>query len=96
MNKANDQQIDLLRQENVALKERCKEIRLNLQRRITELQDTLTISKQKYLSELSQLKVEYGKDLNRITRQSKEKMGEMEQQFDSLKDEEIRQLNEEF
>ena len=40
-----EQQIDLLKQENVALKERCKEIRLNLQRKITELQDTLTISR---------------------------------------------------
>jgi|TARA_B110000285_G_scaffold223614_1_gene279328 hypothetical protein len=57
----------------VALKERCKEIRLNLQRKITELQDTLTISKQKYLTELSELKVEYGKDLNVITRSSRER-----------------------
>ena len=55
------------------MKERCKEIRLNLQRKITELQDTLTISKQKYLTELSELKVEYGKDLNVITRSSRER-----------------------
>ena len=43
----------------------------NLQRKITELQDTLTISKQKYLGELSQLKVQYGTDLNRITQQAR-------------------------
>lgn len=61
----------------MALKERCKEIRLNLQRKITELQDTLTISKQKYMTELSELKVEYGKDLNRITRCSEEKQQEL-------------------
>ena len=60
-----------MREENTALKERCKEIRLNLQRKITELQDTLTISKQKYLGELSQLKVQYGTDLNRITQQAR-------------------------
>ena len=91
-----EQQVDLLRQQNVALKERCKEIRLNLQRKITELQDTLTISKQKYMTELSELKVEYGKDLNRITRSSKEKQQELEKQFDTLKDEELEQLNKEF
>jgi hypothetical protein len=32
-----EQQIDVLKLENIALKERCKEIRLNLQRKITEL-----------------------------------------------------------
>ena len=86
------QQVDVLRQENVALKERCKEIRLNLQRRITELQDTLTISRQRYLTELSELKVEYGKDLNRITRSSKERSSELQKQFELLKEEEFAEL----
>jgi hypothetical protein len=44
-NKEQEQQIDFLNQHNLALKERSKEIRLNLQRKITELQDNLTISK---------------------------------------------------
>jgi hypothetical protein len=39
------EEIDSLKQQNQALKERCKEIRLNLQRKITELQDTLIITK---------------------------------------------------
>lgn len=52
-NKELEQQIDFLNQHNLALKERSKEIRLNLQRKITELQDNLTISKQKYLTEIS-------------------------------------------
>lgn len=73
----------------MALKERCKEIRLNLQRKITELQDTLTISKQKYLTELSELKVEYGKDLNVITRSSRERSQERKKVFDALKEEEL-------
>jgi len=80
----------------VALKERCKEIRLNLQRRITELQDTLTISRQRYLTELSELKVEYGKDLNRITRSSKERSSELQKQFELLKEEEFAELQKEF
>jgi hypothetical protein len=48
------------------------------------------------LTELSELKVEYGKDLNRITRSSKERQAEMKQQFDSIKEDEIEQLNLEF
>ena len=48
------------------------------------------------MTELSELKVEYGKDLNRITRSSKERQAEMKQQFDSIKEEEIEQLNLEF
>ena len=80
----------------MALKERCKEIRLNLQRRITELQDTLTISRQRYLTELSELKVEYGKDLNRITRSSKERSSELQKQFELLKEEEFAELQKEF
>jgi len=91
-----ENQNDYLKQLNVALKERCKEIRLNLQRKITELQDTLTISKQRYMTEMSELKVEYGKDLNRITRTSKERQAELEKQFDSLKEEELEQLHKEF
>ena len=91
-----EQQIDLLKQENIALKERCKEIRLNLQRKITELQDTLTISKQKYLTELSELKVEYGKDLNVITRSSRERSQERKKAFDAIKEEEMDQLTKEF
>lgn len=58
----------------MALKERCKEIRLSLQRKITELQDTLTISKQKYLTELSELKVQYGSDLNKITKTARQNL----------------------
>lgn len=79
----------MLRQENAALKERSKEIRLNLQRKITELQDTLTISRQKYMTELSQLKVEYGKDLNRLSKASKERQEEIENQQRILKESEI-------
>ena len=84
-----EQQVDVLRQENAALKERSKEIRLNLQRKITELQDTLTISRQKYMTELSQLKVEYGKDLNRLSKASKERQEEIENQQRILKESEI-------
>lgn len=73
--------MEFLGQQNMALKQRCKDIRLNLQRKITELQDNLTISKSKYQSQLSELKVEYGKDLNRITSLSAETKGLMEQQF---------------
>lgn len=89
---SHDNLIDALRQENIALKERCKEIRLNLQRRITELQDNLTISERKYLTELSDLKVEYGADLNRITRTSRENLEIERQNILQAKQAEIEEL----
>jgi len=100
LNKATDQElvqeIDLLKQQNIALKERCKEIRLNLQRKITELQDTLTISKQKYQQELCKLKGDYGADLRRITRTSEEKQEELARQFEAVKEDELEQLRQNF
>jgi hypothetical protein len=76
----------------VALKERCKEIRLNLQRKITELQDKLIISRQKYMSELSELKLEYGKDLNRITKLSKERQSQLQSEFSILEEKKIEKV----
>lgn len=44
------------------------------------------------MTELSELKVEYGKDLNRITRSGKERSSELQKQFELLKEEEFAEL----
>lgn len=89
------EEIESLKQQNQALKERCKEIRLNLQRKITELQDTQIITKQKFLSEISALKVEYGQDLSRVTRTNEEKQEDLVKQMEKLKEDELLQLHNE-
>ena len=48
------------------------------------------------MTELSELKVEYGKDLNIITRSSRERSQERKKVFDALKEEELEQLNKDF
>ena len=91
-----DQVIELLTQQNAALKTRCKEIRLNLQKKITELQDTLTITKQRYNTERSELKVQYGKDLNRIRKESSERDARLQALLEMQRKEQRSQLEAEF
>jgi len=88
--------IDFLVEQNVALKERCKEIRLNLQRKITALQGTLTLTRQTHMREASELKVEYGRDLNRITKLSKERQAQLQSEFGILEQQKVEEMLQEF
>lgn len=66
-----------------------------MQRKITELQDTQIITKQKFLSEISALKVEYGQDLSRVTRTNEEKQEDLVKQMEKVKEDELLQLHNE-
>ena len=51
---------------NEALTERVRDIKLVLNRKYFELEDQMKLQKDKYEMEISQMKVQYGKDLNQI------------------------------
>lgn len=51
---------------NEALSERVRDIKLILNRRYFELEDNMKLQKEKYEMEITQLKVQYGKDLNLV------------------------------
>lgn len=76
----------------MALKERCKEIRLNLQRRITELQDTLAVARQKYQTEISDLRREYGRDLNSIKTIARERLAMRQTEWETYTEHKLEDL----
>ena len=55
--------IELQQQEMSALKSRMKEVRLNLQRQINDLQDSLHLEKEHHWQEIAKLRLEHGRDV---------------------------------
>ncbi len=84
-----------------------KEVRLNLQRQISELQQQLQLAKEQHQANLTKLKLEYGRDLGALhkshLRKEEELLAQMEAEYEqkvnALEDEKkhvIGQLTQEF
>ena len=58
--------IEIQGQEMSALKSRMKEVRLNLQRQINDLQDQLQLEKEHHWQEIARLRVEHGRDVQAL------------------------------
>ena len=58
--------IELQQQEMSALKSRMKEVRLNLQRQINDLQDQIQLEKEHHWQEMSKLRYEHGRDIQAL------------------------------
>jgi hypothetical protein len=59
---------DRLTAENTALRDRIKEVRLYLNKRVNELQDTVAVARTSYDAEITRSKLQYGKDLGKLSR----------------------------
>jgi hypothetical protein len=58
----------MLQRENEALRLRIKEVRLVLNKQINELQETLNVARTSYDAEITRSKLQYGKDLGKLSR----------------------------
>ena len=56
--------LQMLRQMNKALVERVKDIRLILNRKYNELEAKLTMTKDSYEYDITQMRIKFGKDLS--------------------------------
>ena len=57
-----------MQRENEALRDRVKEVRLILNKQVNDLQETLSSTKLANETEITRLKIQYGKDLNALNK----------------------------